>query len=166
MKSSQPLPFSLSPLYSVRSLMVQLEPIGLRILLCCCSVALPCPALCNPMDLSTPHFPVHHYLPELSQTHVYWVGDPIQPSRPVLSPSPPAFNLSQHQGLFQWVGSCIKCTKYWSIVSASASVLPMNIWGWFPLGLTGLTSLLSKRLSRVFSDTIVRKHQFFGVHPS
>ena len=166
MKSSQPLPFSLSPLYRVRSLMVRLEPIGLHILLCCCSVSLPCPTLFNPLDRSAPRFPVHHYLPELSQTHVYWVDDAIQPSRPVLSPSPLAFNLSQHQGLFQWAGSCIKCPKYWSIISASASVLPMNIRGWFPLGLTGLTSLLSKPLSRVFSDTIVRKHQFFGVQPS
>ena len=56
--------------------------------------------LCNPMDCSTPGFPVHHQLPELAQTHVYQVGDAIQPSHPLSSPSPSAFNLSQHQGLF------------------------------------------------------------------
>ena len=57
------------------------------------------------MDCSTPGFPVLHYLPELAQTHVHWVGDAIQPSHPLLSPSPSALNLSQHQGLFQWVSS-------------------------------------------------------------
>ena len=62
-----------------------------------------CPTLCNPMDCSTPGFPVHHQLLELAQTHVHQVGDAIQPSHPLSSPSPPAFNLSQHQGLFQGV---------------------------------------------------------------
>ena len=57
--------------------------------------------LCDPMDCSTPGFPVHHQLLELTQTHVHRVGDAIQPSHPLLSPSPPAFNLSQHQGLFR-----------------------------------------------------------------
>ena len=65
------------------------------------SVAQSCPALCDPMDCSTPSFPVHHQLPELTQTHVHRVGDAIQPPHPLLSPSPPAFNLSQHQGLFR-----------------------------------------------------------------
>ena len=64
---------------------------------CCCSVAQPCLALCDPTDCSTPGLPVHHQLPELAQTHVRWVGDAIQPSHPLSSPSPPAFNLSQHQ---------------------------------------------------------------------
>ena len=59
--------------------------------------------LCDPMDCSTPGFPVHHQLSELAQTHVHWVGDAIQPSHPLSSPSPPAFSLSQHQGLFNWV---------------------------------------------------------------
>ena len=68
------------------------------------SVAQLCPTLCNPMDHSTPGLPVHHQLPEFTQTHVHWVGDAIQPSHPLLSPSP-ALNLSQHQGLFQWVSS-------------------------------------------------------------
>ena len=69
------------------------------------SVAQSCPTLCNPMDCSTPGLPVHHQLPEFTQTHVHQVGDAIQPSHPLSSPSPPAFNLSQHQGLFQWVSS-------------------------------------------------------------
>ena len=62
-----------------------------------------CPTLCNPMDCSTPGLPVHHQLPEFTQTHVHRVSDAIQPSHPLLSPSPPAFNLSQHQHLFKWV---------------------------------------------------------------
>ena len=61
--------------------------------------------LCDPMDCSTPGLPVCHQFPELAQTHVHWVGDAIQPSHPLSSPSPPAFSLSQHQGLFQWVSS-------------------------------------------------------------
>ena len=65
------------------------------------SVTQLCPTLCNPMDCSTPGFPVHNQLLELAQTHVYRVGDAIQPSCPLSPPSPPAFNLSQHQGLFQ-----------------------------------------------------------------
>ena len=75
------------------------------------SVAQSCPTLCNPMDCSTPGLPVHHQLPELTQIHVHWVGDAIQTSRPLSSPSPPAFNLSQHQGLFQWVSSSHQVAK-------------------------------------------------------
>ena len=66
------------------------------------------------MDCSTPGLSVHHQLPELTQTHVRWVGDAIQPSSPLSSPSPPAFNLAQHQGLFKWVGSLHQVAKYWS----------------------------------------------------
>ena len=69
------------------------------------SVAQSCWTLCNPMDCSTPDLPVHHQLLEFTQTHVHWVSDAIQPSHPLSSPSPPAFNLSQSQGLFKWV-SC------------------------------------------------------------
>ena len=71
----------------------------------CCPVAPLCPALCDPMNCSTLGFPDLHHLPEFVQTHVHWVGDAIQPSRPLSSPSPFALSLSQHQGLFQWVGS-------------------------------------------------------------
>ena len=69
------------------------------------SVAQSCPTLCDPMNCSMPGLPVHHQLPESTQTHVHWVGDAIQPSHPLSSPSPPALNLSQHQSLFQWVSS-------------------------------------------------------------
>ena len=64
-----------------------------------------CPTLCDPMDCSTPGLPVHHQLPEFTRTHVHWVGNAIQPSHPLSSHSPPAFNLSQHQGFFKWVSS-------------------------------------------------------------
>ena len=74
-------------------------------------VAQSCPTLCNPMNCSTPDFPVHHQLPESTQTHVHWLGDAIQPSHPLSSPSPPAFNLSQHQGLFKWVSSSHQVAK-------------------------------------------------------
>ena len=67
------------------------------------SVTKSCPTLCDPMNCSTPGLPVHHQLPESTQTHVHWVGDAIQPSHPLSSSSSPALNLSQHQGLFQWV---------------------------------------------------------------
>ena len=69
------------------------------------------PSFCDPMDCSMPGLPVHYHLPELTQTHVHWVGDAIQPSHPLSSPSPPAFNLSQQQGLFQWVGSLHQMAK-------------------------------------------------------
>ena len=75
------------------------------------SVAQSCPTLCDPMDCSTPGLPVHHQLPEFTQTHVHWVGEAIQPSHPLSSPSPLAFNLFQHQGLFQWVGSSQQLAK-------------------------------------------------------
>jgi len=75
------------------------------------SVAQPCPTIGNPMECSTPGLPVHHQLPELAQTHVHWVSDAIQPSHPLLSSSPLAFNLSQHQGLFQWVSSLHQVAK-------------------------------------------------------
>ena len=88
------------------------------------------------MDCSTPGFPVLYYVLEFAQSHIHWVNDAIQSSHPLLLPSPPALNLSQHQGLFQWVVSLhhMACIG----ASASASVLPMNIWGRLPLVLTGL----------------------------
>ena len=96
---------------------------------------------------------------ELSQSHVHWVGDAIQPSHPLSSPSPPAFSLSQYQSLFQL--SQLFTSGDQSVgASASVSVLPMNIQDWFPLGLTGLISLQSKGLSWIFSNTTVQKHQF------
>ena len=84
----------------------------------CCLVTQSCPTLCNPMDCSTPGFPVLHYLVELAQIHVHWVGNAIQPFHPWLPPSP-TFNLSQHQGLFQWFGS----SNQFSSVQFSPSVV-------------------------------------------
>ena len=91
----------------VRKWMSNKEPFSLNLFFlvsdffysCCCSVT-QCLTLCNPMDCSTPGFPVLHYLPELAQTHVHRIGDAIQPSYPLSSPSSPTFSLSQHQGLF------------------------------------------------------------------
>ena len=124
------------------------------------SVTQSCPTLCDPMDCSTPGLPVHHQLPEVTQTHVHWVSDAIWHlilCRPLLL-LPSVFAsirvFSNESVLhFRW-------PNYWTL--ASASVLPMNIQDWFPLGLTGLISLLFKGLSRVFSSTIVQKHQFFA----
>ena len=125
----------------------------------CYSVTQSYQTLCDPMDCSTPGFSVLHHLPEFAQTHVHWVNDAIQPSRPLLTPSSPALNLSQHQGFFPM--SWLFASGSQSIgASASTSVLPMNIQRWFPLGLTGLISLLSKGLSRVFSRTTNWRHQF------
>ena len=114
---------------------------------CFCSVTQSSLTLCDPMDWSTPGFPVHHQLPKLAQTHVHWASDSIQPSHPLLPPSPLALNLSQHQGLFP-MSQLFESDG--QSIGASASVHPMNIQGWFPLGLTGLI-LQSKGLSRVFS---------------
>ena len=75
------------------------------------SAAQSCPTLCNLIDFSTPGFPFHHQLLEVTQIHVHWVGDAIQPSHPLSSPSSPMFNLSQHQGLFKWVSSLHEGTK-------------------------------------------------------
>ena len=96
--------------------------------ICCCSITRLCLTPCDRMDYSTPGFPVLHHLLEFAQTHVHWVDDAIQPSHPLLPISPLILNLSQHQGLVQWVSSSHQ-------VGASASpwVLPMNIQGWFSL---------------------------------
>ena len=75
------------------------------------SVAQSCPTLCDPMNCSIPGLPVHHQLPEFTQTHVHWLRDAIQPSHPLSSPSPPAPNPSQHQSLFQWVSSSHEVAK-------------------------------------------------------
>ena len=101
------------------------------------------------MDCSMPGFPDHHQLP---QTHVHRVSDAIQPSHPLSPPSSPALSLSQHQGVFPM--SRLFTSGGQSIgASASASVLPMSIQGWFPLGLTGLISLLSRGFSRAVRNT-------------
>ena len=116
--------------------------------------------LCSPKNHSTPGLPVHYQLLEFTQNHVHQVSDAIQPSHPLLSPSPPTLNPTASESfpmsqLFSWGDQSIG-------VSTLESVLPVNIQGWFPLRLTGWISLKSKELSRVVSNTTVQKHQFFG----
>ena len=95
------------------------------------SVAQSCPILCNPMDCTMPGFPVHHQLPEPTQTHVHRVGDAIQPSYPLSSPSPPAFNLSQLRVFSNESVLHSRWPKYWSL---SFSISPSNEYSvWFPL---------------------------------
>ena len=128
------------------------------------SVAQSCPTLCDPMNHSMPGLPVHHHLPEFTQTHVHWVRDAIQPSHLLSSPSPPApksltasesFPMSQ---LFAWGGQS-------NGVSALASFLPKNTQGWSSEWI-GWISLQSKGFSRVSSITTDQKHQFFSAQPS
>ena len=113
------------------------------------------------MDCSTPGLPVHHQLLEFNQIHVHWVSDAIQPSHPRSSPSPLTFNLSQHQDLFKWVSSSHQVAKVleFQLQHQSFQWTPKD---WSPSGWTGWISLQSKGLSRVFSNTTVQKHQFFG----
>ena len=118
----------------------------------------------TPISCSMPGHPVHHQLLESTQTHVHWVSDAIQLSYPLLSPSPPALNLSWHQGLFQWISSASGGQSIG--VSASASVLPMNTQDWSPLGWTGWICLQSKGHSRVFSNTTVQRRHFFDAQLS
>ena len=122
------------------------------------SVAQSCPTLCDPMNHSTPDLPVHHQLPEFTQTHVHRVSDAIQPSHPLSSPFLPVPNFPMSQ-LFAWGGQSTG-------VSALASFFPKNTQGWSPLEWTSWISLQSKGLSRVFSNTTVQKHQFSGAQLS
>ena len=128
------------------------------------SVTQSCLTLCNPMNHSTPGLPVHHQLLEFTQTHVHRVGDAIQHlilCRPLLLlPSiPPSIRVFSSESTLR-----MRWPKYWSF---SFNISPsMNTQGWSPLGRTGWISLQSKGLSRVFSNTTVQKHQFFGTHLS
>ena len=123
--------------------------------------------LCNPMDGSKPGFPVHHQLLALAQTHVHRVGDAIQPSHLLSSPSPLALNLSQHQGLSNDSVLCIRWPKYWSF---SFSISPSNEYSglisfrtdWFDL----LTVQGTLKSVGEDSNTTVQKHQFFSIQPS
>ena len=122
----------------------------------CCSVTKSCLTLGNPMNCSMPGFSVHPYLPEFPQTHIHWVSNAIHRSYPVAS-------FSSCPQFFQATGSFPMSHLFISGgqsigTLASASIDAMNIQGWFPLGLTGLISLLSTGLSRVFSSTKVWKH--------
>ena len=120
--------------------------------------------LCDPMHRSTQGFPVHHKLPEFTQTHAHRVSDAIPISSSVIPfascpQSLPASGSFPKNQIFAWGGQSIA-------VSASASVLQMNIQDWSPLGWTGWISLQFKGLSRVFYNTTVQKHQFFGAQLS
>ena len=133
-------------------------------MICCCSVTKLCSTVSDPVNCSSPGFPVLYYLPEFEQTHVCWVSDAIHPFHPLSSPSPPTLNLSQYQGLFQWIGSSHQVAKVLELQ------LQHQSFQWvfridFLLRLTGLI-LQSRGLSRVFSNTTVQKHQFFGAQPS
>ena len=120
--------------------------------------------LYNPMDRSTPGLPFHHQLPESTETHENWIGDAIQPSHSLSSPSPPALNVSQYHGFSN--KSALRISGQSAGVSASTSVLPMYTQDWSPLGWTSWISWQSKGLSRIFSNTTVQEHQFFGAQLS
>ena len=134
------------------------------------SVTQSCPAVCDPVDCSTPGLPVHHQLLEFTQTHVHWVGDAIQPSHPLLSPSPPAFHLSQHQGLFQWGSSSHQMAK---VLELQLSISPFSEYSglisfrmdWLDLlAVQGtLKSLLQHHSSKA---SILRRLPFFIVQLS
>ena len=131
---------------------------------CCCSVTKLYLNPCSPMEYSKPGFPVLHHLPEFAQTHGHWVNDAIHPSYPLspFSSCPQSFPTSgsfPRCQLFTWSGQSTG-------VSALASFLPTKSQGWSPLGWTGWISLQSKGLSRVFSNTTIQKHQFFGAELS
>ena len=129
------------------------------------SVVQLCLTLCDPMHCSTASFPVHHQLPELTQTHVHRVGGchpTISSSLVPFSSCSQSFSASRSFTMIPFFTSCGQSVG----ASASASVLPMNIQDWFSSGLTGLFSLQSKGLSRIFSNTTVQKHQLFSVQLS
>ena len=128
------------------------------------SVAQSCPTLFDPMNRSTPGLPVHHQLPEFTQTHVHRVSDAIQPSHPLSSPSPPSPNPSQHLSLFQWVNSSHEVAKVLEFQLLHHSFQRNPRADLLQNGLVG--SPCSPWDSRVFSNTTVQKHQFFGAQPS
>ena len=133
---------------------------------CCCSVARSCPTLCDPVDCSTPGFPVLHYLPELAQAHVHWVGDAIQQSHPLSSPSPPASVFPSIKVSSNKLTLCIRWPKYWSFSfsishsSEYSGLISFRI-DWFNL----LAVQGTLTLKWVFFNTTVQKHQFFGIQP-
>ena len=127
------------------------------------SVAQSCPTLCDPMNLSMPGLPVHHQLPEFTQTNVHWVSDAIQLSHPLSFPSPPAHNPSSIRVFSNESTLRMRWPKYWSF---SFSLIPSkNIPGLISFRMDWLDLLAVQGLSRVFSNTF-QKHQFFGAQPS
>ena len=154
-----------------------LLPLGTPVfsLCCCCSLAQSYLILCDPMDCSTPGFPVHYHLPELAQTHVYWVGDAIQPSHSLSSPSPPAFNLSQHQARYQWVGSSHQVTNILELQSFQWIFRTDFLWDWLfwspcsprdskePPSIPQLESIDSLVLS-LYGPTLTSIHHYWKNH--
>ena len=132
------------------------------------SVTQSCLSLCNPMDCSMPGLSVHHHLPELAQTQVHQVGDAIQPSHPLLLPSPPAFSscLQPSPASEPFLISHFFASDGQRIGVSASSVLPMDIRDWFPLGWTAWISLQSKGLTKVLPNTTVQKRQVFGTQLS
>ena len=128
------------------------------------SVAQSCPTLCDPMNRSTPGLPVHHHLPEFTQTHVHRVSDAIQPSHPLSSPSPPAPNPSQHQSLFQWVNSSHEVAK---VRSYSFSIIPSKEHpGLISFRMDWLDLLAVQGTLKSLLQHHNSKHQFFSAQPS
>ena len=123
------------------------------------SISQLCPTLCDPMNCSTPGLPVHHQLPELTQTHVHRVSDAIQPSHPLSSLSPPAPNPSQHQSLSNISDLLMRWPKYWSF---SFSIIPSKEYP----GLIFFRMDWLDLLAGVFSNTAVQTHQFFSTQLS
>ena len=115
------------------------------------------------MDCPTSGSPVLHYLPDFAQIYVHRISDAIQSSHSLPPSSPFAFILPQYQGLFQWVSSLHQVAK---ALELQLQHISMNISSWFPFGFTGLFSLQSTGLSRVFSSTTIQKHQIFTAQPS
>ena len=148
------------------------------------SVSQSCLTLCDPMDCSTPGFPIHHELMQFTQTHMHRVGDAIQPSRLLLSPSPPALNPSQHQGLFQWVSSSHQvakvlefqlqhqsfqwtprlCTKSLSQSRVEGPVQVFSAWPSSPLAswMSSPTELFDHCLLILFPICFIKEHFFSG----
>ena len=128
------------------------------------SVTQSCPTLCNPTDCSMPGFPVHHQLLEPNHTHVHLVGDASQPSHSLSPPSPPAFHLSQYQGLFIWDNSHIRWPKYWSF---SFSISPSNVHsGLISFRMDWLDLLAVQGTLKSFLQHHNSKASFFGAQLS
>ena len=131
---------------------------------CYCSVAQSCPTLCNHMNCSTPGFPVLHYLLEFAQTHVHWIDDAIQPSHALSLPSPHAFSLSQHQGLFHWVSSSHQVAKIWELQfqhQSFQSIFRVDfLWiDWFDL--LAVQGTLQSLLQHHNSKALILRHLAF-----
>ena len=131
------------------------------------SLAQLCLTPCDSMDCNTPGLPVHHQLLKLAQTHVHWAGNAIQPSHPLSSPSPPAFNLVQHQGLFQRVSSSHRWPKYWSFsfnISPSSKYSGLISFRIDRFDLLAIQGTLKSLLQHHSSNTSILRHSVFFIY--